>query len=265
MPEPKILLFDIETSPVILYNWGLFQETTHPKFIRRNWFVLCWSAKWTGKHKIMHSSLPEFRGYKELPSKTEKGIDKKVMKGLRDLLDECDIAIAHNLKSFDRKKANTRFIINGLEPPSPYNMVDTLQVARSEFKFTSNKLEYISKKLCVQEKMDAGGFDLWLGCEAGDKKCWDKMQKYCDQDVRALEDVYLAQRPYMKNHPNLNVITNDESCPKCSGTDLRPRGVRYTNNGVFKMLRCHSCGGFLKKKLDKDDAARLIKKRATNA
>ncbi len=66
MPQPKILLFDLETSPVILYNWALFQETTHPKFIRRNWFVLCWSAKWLGQKKVMHSALPDFRGYKEL-------------------------------------------------------------------------------------------------------------------------------------------------------------------------------------------------------
>ena len=219
---------------------------THPKFIRRNWFVLCWSAKWLGDKKIYNSSLPKFRGYKKLPSKTEKSIDKKVMKELWKLLNKCDIAVAHNLKGFDRKKANTRFLIHGMPPPSPYAMIDTLQVARSEFKFTSNKLEYISKKLGVAEKMDAGGFDLWLGCEDGIKSSWDKMQKYCDQDVRSLEDVYLKQRPYVRNHPNLNVITENEACPKCMAHGRVRNGWNYTNAGKYQRYQCKGCGGTLR-------------------
>jgi len=241
---PKILLFDLETAPCIMYNWGLFQETTHPKFIRRNWFVLCWSAKWLGKGKMYHSALPDFRGYRPLPSKTQKNIDKKVIKGLWNLLDECDIAIAHNLKSFDKKKANTRFIINGLKPPSHYQMIDTLSVARTEFKFTSNKLEYLAKKLCVTEKIDTGGFDLWIGCENGIKKDWDKMQKYCDTDVLALEDVYLKQRPYIKNHPYIPSLDNIAICPKaeCKGKGTVKDGLRRRMDGIFQKLRCVGCG-----------------------
>jgi len=245
--KPKILLFDIETAPIIVYNWQLFQETTHPKFIRRNWFILCWSAKWLNKDKRYHASLPMFRGYKELPSKTQNNIDKGVIKQLRELLDECDVAVAHNLKAFDRKKANTRFIINGMKPPSPYHMIDTLTVARSEFKFTSNRLEYLCKKLGVTEKMKLPeGFELWLGCEAGDKECWDKMIKYCDQDVLSLEAVYLKQRPYIRNHPNLNIITEDQSCPKCNSDERTKDGIRYTNSGIFQKWRCKGCGSSLK-------------------
>jgi len=263
--SPKILLFDIETAPILLYAWKLGDEVWHPKFIRRNWFVLCWSAKWLGKRKMHHSSLPEFRGYKELPGKTKKHIDKKVMKGLWDLLDECDIAIAHNLKAFDRKKANTRFTINKMPPPSPYQMVDTLSVARSQFKFTSNKLEYLAKKLGVTQKMDSGGFELWLGCEDGDKRSWNKMQRYCNQDVRALESVYLKLRPYISNHPNITVIVNYKACPKCGHTRRTRDGVRYTNTGVYQKFRCLGCGGPIKEKLSKKERANIIKNRPTNA
>jgi len=238
----------------------LFEETTSPKFIRRNWFVLCWSAKWLGKKRIYHSSLPDFRGYKELPSKTEKNIDRKVMKGLWDKLDECDIAVAHNLKSFDRKKANTRFIINGMPPPSPYEMVDTLQIARSEFKFTSNKLGYISSKLSVSKKIETGGFDLWVGCENGDKKSWDKMIKYCDQDVKVLEDVYLEERPYMRHHPNLGIILNYEACPKCGSKEKTRDGIRYTLTGTFQKFRCKGCKGVIKQKMSKKESIKLLKK-----
>ena len=245
-PSPKILLFDIETAPILVYAWRMFDEITNIKFIRRNWFVLCWSAKWLDDKKIYNSSLPEFRGYKELPSRTQKNIDKEVMKGLWDLLNECDIAIAHNLKSFDRKKANTRFIIHEMPPPSPYHMIDTLTIARSEFKFTSNKLAYISNKLSVAEKMDSGGSDLWMEIEKGSKKAWIKMQKYCDQDVRSLEEVYLKQRPYIRNHPNLNVISEDDSCPKCSSFQRVKNGFIYTNYKKYQRYRCNGCGGTLK-------------------
>lgn len=213
--------------------------------------MLCWSAKWLDEKKILRSSLPDFRGYRPLPSKTEMGIDKGVMKGLWKLLDECDVAVAHNLKGFDNKKANTRFLINGMKPPSPYHMIDTLAVARSQFKFTSNKLEYLSKKLGVTQKMDVGGFDTWLGCEEGDKKAWDKMVKYCDTDVRALEDVYLKELPFINNHPNLSIITGEASCPKCQSKDMARDGLRYTNSGVFQRLRCKQCGTSNKVKKDR--------------
>jgi hypothetical protein len=219
-------------------------EVWDPKMIRRNWFVLCWSAKWLDGKKVMHSSLPEFRGYKELPSKTKKNIDKNVMQGLWDLLDECDIAIAHNLKGFDRKKANARFILNGMPPTSHYQLIDTLTVARSQFKFSSNKLGYLSEKLGVEQKMDAGGMSTWLGCEEGDKKTWDKMIKYCDQDVRSLEAVYLKLRPYMPTHPYNNVSSVIGLCSNkgCKGEGTIKDGIRRTKAGIFQKLRCLGCG-----------------------
>jgi len=204
--------------------------------------VLCWSAKWLGQKKIYHSKLPDFRGYRELPSKTEKDIDKGVVGELWKMLDECDIAIAHNLKSFDRKKANTRFIINGMEPPSPYRMIDTLSEARKEFKFTSNKLEYIADKLDVTRKMDAGGFDTWLGCEDGCEKTWKKMQKYCDRDVVALDDIYMEMLPWIRNHPKFLPEFTDK-CPKCGNDDFIKNGIGYTNAGKYQKLRCRGCGG----------------------
>lgn len=242
--QPKILIFDIETAPILFYGWKLGEEIWDPKFIRRDWFILCWSAKWLGKKKIMHSSLPEFRGYKPLPSRTQKNIDKGVVMGLRDLLDECDIAIAHNLNGFDHKKAQTRFLINEIPPPSLYQKIDTLSVARSQFKFTSNKLGYIAKKLCTQQKMDAGGFETWLGCERGDEQAWKRMIKYCDMDVRSDGDIYKKFIPYIPKHPYAQVIENNASCPRpeCKGKGIVKDGIRRRNDGIFQKLRCIGCG-----------------------
>jgi DNA polymerase III epsilon subunit-like protein len=216
------------------YNWGLYQEISSTKFVKKDWYVLCWSAKWLGSKKVLNSSLIEFKKNKE----------KQVMQKLWDLLDEADIV--HNGVKFDRKKCNARFLIHGFPPPSPYKMVDTLTVARGEFAFTSNRLNDLGQYLQVGKKVDTGGFELWLGCMADDKKCWKKMVKYCDQDVRLLEKVYLKLRPYMRNHPNLGTYFDQEKpmCPKCGCENIIWRGFVYTVTKKKKRFSCKSCGGW---------------------
>ena len=65
--------------------------------------------------------------------------DKPLLKGIRDLLDEADIVIAQNGKSFDVRKVNARLIQHGFQPPSPYRVVDTMLVAKKYFAFTSRR------------------------------------------------------------------------------------------------------------------------------
>ena len=101
MKKPKILLFDIETSPSRAIIWQLWQEVKSMDFVTDDWYVLCWAAKWLGSNRIMSSGI-----YK----KSEN--DKQVMKDLWKLLDEADIVVAHNAIGFDCKKTNTRFIAN---------------------------------------------------------------------------------------------------------------------------------------------------------
>lgn len=240
------MLFDIETAPLITYAWALGMENWNPGMIRRDWFVLCWSAKWYGEKRIYRSALPDFRGYKELPTRTEEDpkIDKGVMKELWTMLDECDIAIAHNLKAFDRKKANTRFIVNGMSPPSHYDLIDTLTVARSQFKFTSNKLGYLADKLGVPHKLDAGGFDTWDNIERGYRKDWKHMIKYCDGDIAPLDGIYEKMIPWIPKHPYNVCIDDVTDCDNkgCKGKGTVKDGIRRRSNGVFQKRRCRGCG-----------------------
>ena len=48
----KILLFDIETAPLQCYAWGIWGQNINPDFLIRDWFVLCWSAKWIFEDKV---------------------------------------------------------------------------------------------------------------------------------------------------------------------------------------------------------------------
>ncbi len=131
----KILLFDIENTPDLAYTWGLYNEITSTDFIVSEWYILCWSAKWLDSKKMIRGSLIESKSYKPYV-----GNDKELCQKLWNLLDEADIVIAHNAVQFDVKKANARFLIHNMPPPSPYKIIDTLKVARGTCKFTSNRL-----------------------------------------------------------------------------------------------------------------------------
>lgn len=243
----KILLLDIETSPSKAYIWGLWQEVTSCTMIDKDWFILCYAAKWLNNKAIYSASLPDYTiGYKKNSEN-----DKELLLSLWKLLDEADIVIAHNGINFDRKKINARFIINGITPPSPYRMIDTLEVARREFAFTSNKLADLCKFLGIGEKIDTGGFQLWKDCLAGLRPAWKKMVQYCRHDIILLESAYLALRPFIYNHPNVAVNDADTSpcCGRCSSLKLTFRGYAYSNTGQYHRFVCNDCGGWGRRRL----------------
>jgi len=251
----NILLFDIETAPVIAYTWGLYNEVTSMKMVKSDWYCLCWGAKWLGDKKFMSAGLPDFKLYKKEPEN-----DLEVMTALWQLVDKADILIAHNAIKFDIRKMNARFLQHNLSPPSPYKVVDTLKASRRFFKCTSNRLGDLGEFLGVGSKTPTGGFDLWKGCLAGDEKCWSHMVKYCLQDVRLLEKVYLKLRPYISNHPNVNTEnTEDQACSKCGNQTFIKRGFAYTTAGKYQRYQCTKCLGWQK------DSANLLKKEERSA
>lgn len=103
--------------------------------------MLSFAYKWFGESGTRVHTLPQYRLYKKDPFD-----DSKLIEDLWKLFDEADIIIGHNINSFDIKKANTRFIENGLMPPSNYQTIDTLRVAKKYFGFTSNKLMELQKR-----------------------------------------------------------------------------------------------------------------------
>lgn len=242
MDKPKILIMDIENTPNTAYIWGLFQEITSADFIDNPWTMMCWGAKWLHEKNIMSSALVDFpKEYKK-----NKENDKLILQKLWKLLDEADIVVGHNMKGFDTRKANARFIMNGMTPPSPYKVVDTLLVARHTFFFTSNKLADLGKYLGLGTKIDTGGFQLWKACMNGNLKAWQKMVNYCRQDIILTEKVYLKLLPYIDSHPNVGVYADDETarCPKCGGNHIEKRGFSFTNVGKYQRFNCKDCGGW---------------------
>ena len=235
---PKILTLDIETAPVRGWVWRLFKENLGLNQIDKDWYVLSWAAKWFHEDSVM---------YEDKSESWQNEDDHELLKNIWELLDEADIIVTQNGKRFDEKKLNARFIINGMQPPSSYRHVDTLEAAKRHFGFTSNKLEYMTDKLCKKYKKlkhkKYPGFELWAECLTGNLEAWGEMEEYNIHDVLSLEELYTIMRPWMKQHPNVNVYYEDNQTRcKCGSTDFEANGYHYTNLSKFARFRCLGCG-----------------------
>lgn len=234
------ITLDIETAPLEVYSWGLWDVNVALNQIITEWSLLSFAAKRLDKKTVLYR---DNRGQKNTRD------DKGLMLGLWTVLDEADIIIAQNGKKFDIKKINARFAMLGFDPPSPYRVIDTVQVARQNFGFTSNKLEWLSKYLTPTKKSQHKkfpGFELWTECLKDNTDAWKEMQRYNIADVIATEELYLKLRPWITNHPNVSAFTNSEilACPKCGSKDVQKRGHTFTNVAKYARMRCNSCKGW---------------------
>ena len=230
--EARILLIDVETSPLTIYAWGV-HEVNAIKVVKP-WHLLCFAYQWLGEKTQFHANI-DFGDPLD---------DKPLCKILHGLLNEADILIAQNGDAFDVKKINTRLLIHGFSPPSPYKTVDTLKVARSYFAFSSNRLDDLGKDLSEGEKIKHRGFDMWEGCMAGKEKDWLDMRRYNIGDITLLKKIYLRERPWIKNHPSLSVYEPLLACPKCGSDRLQSRGTQFNQTMQYNRFQCLNCGGW---------------------
>lgn len=235
----KTLLFDIESSPLVTYTWGTYQQDVIK--VIEEWYMLTFSWKWLGGKQTFVRGLPDYPEYKKNPKN-----DYYLVQELHQLFEVADIIVAHNLSRFDDKKSSARFLYHGFSPPAPYKKVDTLQVARKHFALTSNKLDGLGEHLGVGRKVQTGGFDLWLGCMNGDMKSWDKMKKYNKQDVILLEKVYLKLRPWITNHPNVGLMDDrPKACNNCGSQKMHKHSKKsYAKTGWKYQYKCNNCGSY---------------------
>lgn len=242
--SPKILLFDIETSHMLVKTFSLYNDAIPHTDIVDDWFILSFSAKWLYDDVMIE--------YCVTPKEAKERDDFRIVKELNNLLNKADIIIAHNGSAFDVKKANTRFAFYDLAPPFNYREIDTLRMARTYFKFSSNRLDYLGEFLGLGRKIQ-NEKGLWDRCEDGEKESLEKMVEYCSQDVRLLENIYLKLRPFAKNHPSLALygeIENTNYCPVCGATDTIKLDLSKIYDNRFLVGRCSSCNAPVRGKKD---------------
>ena len=239
---PKILIVDIETSPLKAYVWTIWKQNVYLDQLVSDWFMLTWSAKWLYGDVIYSDKLTA--------DEVNRENDKRIVERLWKLLDEADMVIAHNGDKFDIPRINARFVENGLNPPSPYRQIDTKKVAKSVFGFSSNKLEALARKFGIDGKLDTD-FTLWSRCMEGDENALEEMRTYNDHDVEILEDIYLIMRSWIKSHPNVGLYmdTDEPVCPHCGSKNVHEESKSYyTNTGKYDTYRCNDCKAVSRKR-----------------
>lgn len=227
----KILTIDIETTPNLGYIWSLWKQTLSLSQLVETGEVICFAAKWYGSRKILYYSV-------------HHDGKEAMLQAAHDLLSEADVVVHYNGKGFDIPHLQREFLLAGMEPPAPFAQVDLLHVVKKQFRFVSNKLDHVVQELGIGAKTSHTGFQLWLDCMAGSDKAWNLMRKYNRQDVVITERLYDRLRPWIPSHPAHSLYngSDEDSCPNCGSTELKPQGYSYTSVSVFQRYKCADCG-----------------------
>lgn len=234
----KVLLLDLETSYLKGSMWSLWKQNINWAGLEtKDKYLLSWAAKWLDDEYIYSDALYlHKKAYRQDPTD-----DKAICETLLELIEQADVIVAHNLKRFDLKRFKTRCILNGLEPPPAVATIDTLETARREFAFASNRLDHLGDLLGVGRKISTE-FQDWV--DVVDKNCpkaFEKMLKYNEQDVLLLEDVYKKLEPY--NTRSFSKLRDGRPrCNSCNSTKVQKWGLYYTPTGTYQKYRCPKCG-----------------------
>lgn len=231
----NIYTFDIETAPHTGYFWGLWKQNIGPGQIKEPTHMLTWAAKKLGKRRMYYGDI----------------FQDDYIERLWHILDAADAVVTYNGTKFDVPHVNREFAERGLGPPSPFAQIDLLQTVRKEFQFPSNRLDYVAPRLAGEQwrKLETGGFELWPAFMEGDRAARKTMRKYNKQDVAMTEAVYLALRPWIKNHPWVGAIPAgyiddaDEAydCPACGSARVERLRPRRTRCYAIRVVRCIDC------------------------
>lgn len=240
--RPVITTLDIETAPLKVWAWGLWDQNTGLEQIGDEWTILSFAAKRLGEDKIDYMDTGGW-------GRAKVRSDRQLLKRLWQILDDTDIVIAQNGQSFDLRKINARLLMHNFLPYSPIRIIDTKLAAQRYFAFTSNKLAWLGKHLTNSPKDEHHGFpgfELWAECLKDNPRAWREMKKYNIQDVLATEKVYLKMRPWIEGHPNVATYgaALERECPRCGSRRIRSAGLRRTQVGVYQRFRCLQCGGY---------------------
>ncbi len=223
-------------------HWRLWKENIGLNQIKVEWSILSFSWWWEG-------DKPSAAGYMDTWDQEDLRDDTLLLLKLHALLDEADFVVAQNGKRFDLKKIRARMVMLRMPPFSPVVVIDTLLIAKDNFGFTSNKLEWMADKFSPIKKRKHGkfpGFELWVEYLKRNPAARKEMRLYNIDDTKSLRYVYLALRPWAVSHPNIAALWPDEDmrCPRCGSKALGKDGFQYTNAGKYQRYRCTHCKGY---------------------
>jgi hypothetical protein len=240
---PRVLLYDLETAFNIVAAFQLWDRggnsIPHQNVISER-YIICACWKWLGEDKIHSVAVTDDpKRYKKNPYD-----DYHVVRTIHEVLSEADVVIAHYGNGFDNKYVKTRALFHGLAPIPPFVSVDTQKIAKSQFLFNSNRLDYLGKFLGVGRKIETK-LGLWMEVLRGSQKAIKEMVHYNKGDVSLLEKVFLKLRPFIPEHVNRELYGGgSHECPRCGSSHVQARGIHRAISRIYQRWNCQGCGGW---------------------
>ena len=243
MGEPKIILVDLETLPdlkevmKVLPGMSAYPGLTLKASINS---IICCGYKIYGEGK---THVINAWDNKKLWSK-DVNDDSWICKEILKILTTADCLVTHNGKRFDLKFLQTRLIKHGLNPLPKIMHVDTCSEAKKHLMLFNNRLDTLAKFMTSEQKLENGGWDLWVKVMNRDKKSMATMTEYCAQDVITLEAVFKRLKPFVTQIPNYNFYREHDKkvCANCGSTRLTKNGIRVNRTNKKQRLVCQDCG-----------------------
>lgn len=230
------IYLDAETGPLIVTSWGVGRKInlSYENIVQeRQILCLCWKVE--GENKV--NSL-----------QWSKRSDKKMLIEFEKAIRDADELVGHNIKAFDMPWIRARMAFHDLVIAPDYKVVDTLTMARRNFRFVSNRLDYLGQFLGFGGKEETGGYGLWKEIVLNNsEEALRKMVKYCCADVRLVEQVYNRLSKHVPAQTHLGVMEGKEkwSCPRCASTNVRVNKTRVTARGVKQFqMQCAPQGHY---------------------
>lgn len=245
----KRAILDIETSPMDLRGFGLRNQFFSIDQIEKPTQMLSIAAKWYGSPRTLFSSA-----YVDDAPGIDPEAQRTMVQAAWDLVNEAEIVIHYNGKSFDMRHLNREFIEQGFGPPSPYQYIDLYKMVKKHVYLPSYKLDYVLLWLGFDRKVAHTGFEMWNQVLDGDVRARRLFKRYNIGDVTKTELVYDRLMGWIDDHPNLQLLVPGDPdgavrCPTCLSTNNKMEGTAPVGKlSRVQRYSCKNCGRWFRGK-----------------
>lgn len=241
--EPKVLVYDIETTPCLAWVWRCGEQSVrhgqlHSELNETK--IICITYRWLHEAKA-----------KALVFDIESQDDYEVLVKFDKLIDEADIILGKNNVRFDDKHINMRRFRHGLDPKPDWSRKsdDLEKWMRKHFNMQSYSLDYFDKITGGDGKI-VMIFQDWVDIVSYQKnksrgiKALRKMVAYGKKDADDTAELIKKVQPYIIPKFNHAAFHGDNRCTNCGSENIIRWGTRAIGNTRKQRWHCKDHGGF---------------------
>lgn len=245
--KPKILFYDIETTPLKAWVWSLGKQVVRHGQLDENhnmYDCICITYCWNDGKPAKHL---DWGYHKQDSARMFAKFDK--------LIKKADVVIGKNNARFDNRHLNVHRWLNG-QPGMPewIKWSDDLEKhVRKHFYLPSYSLDYISDLLGLGGKIKMQ-FSDWIDIvEKKNKASFDKMIKYGKKDIEDTRAIWEHCESHFEPRYNAASKAGDLRCKHCGSQNICKNGTRAAGKSMYQHFYCNDHGGYAGKVLIKDN------------